>query len=662
MRLMKYLRSRSGVPIISGVLSVGFLLMMNAVSFAAEATPNTYEVTCYKTEISTDGITWVTCFDNPAGTLVDLASPTGPGTLFGQGDVPEGTYKHIRITIMNTITYSCTSPVIAATGFRPYLPAADAHVPVYFSIDGGSSWSNDGSELVRAFLLPDSIKVEYNTPTKVLLNFIITNSLNDNSGSWTLEPPTMNVSSVVIKTLDVTFTGGDYYFDRSNITIDIPVTNTIITPTWMRFQSGWGKITFTNPVSNEGAFTVTAGADNTENSQEINNGGGSMSGTIQTPQIYMNSTDMTGTYFIDPSGYMNMVMPESGIIRGAVSDDGRVFIAIETESPNSCHMIYAVKAEAQLSRDLSGKFIFCMYGTRLTTAVDATDTPYPQGYRLNYTVEIGMVDIDPLSNTGLGALSPSGVGNRVDVDRPLSNTQVTSLPTLEASSNTDVAKLTTDNAGGGMGTGIWALNTGDSGMRGYMLSDNSVSLLCGSTINNTSIYTNTGITYTTNVMQFGVCLNPITTGTPALSDVNGDYTFVYRGDYLDTGYGITKTNFSVTLGRFNFNGAGAVTGTMTRSERGVVSTEEMTGLYDVADVTIGSGTASMTVKAIRLYQSIGKIAPENGPHIILTPDKKVGLIYMPVTVWKNANGSENLPRDVESINQERGLGFAVKTK
>jgi len=633
---------------------VGFLLVISTLAFAliSEATPDTYEVTCYKTEISTDGATWVTCFDKPAGELVDLASPTGPGSLFGEGDVPEGTYKHIKITILNTITYTCAdASILIDTGFNPYLAAADAKVPVYFSSQyGGSSWSNDGSELLRAFPLPDSIKVEYNTPTKVVINFIITNSLKNNSG-WSLEPPVMNVSSVVIKALEVTFTGGDYYFDRSNINIDIPPITTTITPTYMRFSSGWGKITFSAPLSNEGVYTITAGANNMENNQTIDSSGG-VSGTINTPMIDSNPADMTGTYFIDPSGFLNMLMPESGIIRGAVSDDGRVFVAVETEVADSYHMIYAIKKEDQTARDLSGNFMFCMYGSRLTTARDQTNAVYPQGNRLSYKVEIGFVDLDPTANSGNGALTTSGIGNDARVERPLSDTQNTYLPVLDPSSGTMVAKLSVAT------TGTWTLNTGDSNMQGFTLSDDSVSLLCGSTITNTEVYTYTAsadtITATTNAMQFGVVLSPILAiSSLAVADVNGSYTFVYRGDQVRQDSGITHTAFWVMLGRCSYDGAGNVTATMTRCERGEVTTEVFNGKYDVVTKNIGSGALTLAVKVVRMFDStaVTEAEKDDGPKVILTPDKKVGIIYQAPT-----EGDGTTPND------ERGLGFAVKTK
>ncbi|MEW6026028.1 MAG: hypothetical protein AB1599_01860 [Planctomycetota bacterium] len=662
MRMLKCLRSRSGVPIISGMLSVVLLLIMNSLSFAqvTEATPDEYIVTCYKTEISTNGTTWVTCFDNPAGTLIDLASPTGPGSLFGpQGEVAIGVYKHIRITIMNTITYSCTSPVVPQGGFNPYIAAADAHMPVYFSNQyGGSSWSNDGSELLRAFPLPDPINVEYNTTTKVVINFIITNSLKNNGG-WSLEPPVMNVTSVVNRALEVTFTGGDYYFSRSNINIDNPFTSTVITPAWMRFSSGWGKITLTNPIENVGAFTVTAGADNTENNQQIDSSGG-ISGTINTPEIYIGSADMTGTYYIDPTGYINMLMPESGIIRGAVSDDGRVFIAIETGVPDSYHMIYAIKKEDQIPRDLSGKSIFSMYETQLTTTVDETTTPYPQGYRLAYGTSIGMANLDPASNT----ISPSGTGVRVEIERPLSTTQNVLSPVSDQYNDTNSGKVNPD------AFGVWNLTTGGSGsnMRGYMLSDDSVSLICGSTITNTGVYTYTDgantITATVNTLQFGVSLPPIlAVSSLAIADINGSYTVVYRGDMVRQESGVTKTAFWVLLGRFTFDGNGNVSGSMTRCERGAVETETFSGQYQIADETIGSGTENISVKVVRLYDPTDpdpvKADPRNGPRLILTPNKKVAMIYQPVTIWVDPDGPGGSP-ETEIVNDERGLGLAVK--
>jgi len=382
-----------------------------------------------------------------------------------------------------------------------------------------------------------------------------------------------------------------------------------------------------------------------------------MTGTIQTPEISMSSSDMTGTYYIDPSGYLNMIMPQSGIIRGAVSDDGRVFIAVEADVASSYHMIYALKKETQTARDLNGKFIFCMYGSRLTTTVDDTETAYPQGYKLNYKVEIGMVDLDPLSNTGNGALSTAGVGNQVSVQRPLSDTQVTDLPSFDPSSGTNEAKLSVDTAG------TWILNAGDSQMQGYTLSDDSVSLLCGSTITNSDVYTYTDIgviTASTNAMQFGLVLNPVTLTSFTAADVVGSYTFVYRGDWYGDEGGVTNTRFWVMLGRVTFDGAGHFSGTITKSERGTVFTEEITGNYDVVSENIGSGTATLSARVIRFYGgSMGNVDHRNGPHLIMTPDKKVAMVYIPVARWLPDDASTT---QVETPNTERGLGFAVKTK
>jgi hypothetical protein len=345
-----------------------------------------------------------------------------------------------------------------------------------------------------------------------------------------------------------------------------------------------------------------------------------------------------------------MMMPESGIIRGAVSEDGRVFIAVETEVADSYHMIYAIKKEAQTARDLNGKFMFCMYGTRLTTAKDQTDADYPQGNRLSYKVEIGFVDLDPLSNTGNGALTTSGIGNDAKVERPMSDTQNTFAPYLDPSSGTMVAKLSVAT------TGTWTLNTGDSNMQGFTLSDDSVSLLCGSTITNTEVYTYTAgadtITATTNAMQFGVVLAPIT-GTLLASEVTGSYTFVYRGDQVRQDSGITHTAFWVMLGRCSYDGAGNVTATMTRCERGVVSTEVFNGKYDVVTKNIGSGALTLAVKVVRMFDATATTEPEkeDGPKVILAQDKKVGIIYQSPT-----EGDGVTPND------ERGLGFAVKTK
>ena len=56
---------------------------------------------------------------------------------------------------------------------------------------------------------------------------------------------------------------------------------------------------------------------------------------------------------------------------------------------------------------------------------------------------------------------------------------------------------------------------------------------------------------------------------------------------------------------------------------------------------------------------MGNVDPRNGPHLIMTPDKKVAVVYVPAKEWlpDQVGGSP-----VETYNAERGLGFAVKTK
>jgi hypothetical protein len=266
-----------------------------------------------------------------------------------------------------------------------------------------------------------------------------------------------------------------------------------------------------------------------------------------------------------------------------------------------------------------------------------------------------MSDLDPLSNTGSGAMTTAGVGNQVVVERPLSDTQNTNIPYLDPSSGTNEAKLSVDD------TGKWTLNAGDSQMQGYTLDDDSVSLLCGSTEVNSEVEIDNpipGITSFVNSMQFGVCLRPIT-GTLAVADITGSYTFVYRGDWFGDEGGVTTTRFWVMLGRVTFDGAGHFTGTITKSERGYVFTEEITGNYDVATEVLGSGAKTLSVKSIRFFGgNMGNIDPRNGPHLIMTPDKKVAIVYIPVKTYLPDGDAS----PVETTNVERGLGLAVKTK
>ncbi len=61
-------------------------------------------ITLYKIELSTDGTTFTTVYDQPAGVAIDAASLASKTTLLGTVNIPAGDYTTIRVTTGDHIT------------------------------------------------------------------------------------------------------------------------------------------------------------------------------------------------------------------------------------------------------------------------------------------------------------------------------------------------------------------------------------------------------------------------------------------------------------------------------------------------------------------------------------------------------------------------------
>lgn len=611
------------------------------------ATPDTYLITLYKTELSSNnGTSWVTVFTSATGAALDFK--TNAGNAFGPGTtIPPGTYNAIRFTIKNTISASGTN----------YTPndslSVDAQIPVYFAVSGTFGWDNNGSSLAEAFPLPDPIRVVANATSKLIINFGINDALKSIDGTnWELLPPTLTVSNIVVPTSGIlaNFPGGEYYYVRQNLRLPANTAQTI-TPTQLSIESGWGTISLGPLTNGVGTLLIAADSDK-RNSRWIGDDGLDIGGQIVTDT---GGTAMTGKYYMDADGYINMLLSGTdGIIRGALRNDGKVFVAIEISSPSSetvntdvsYHMIYAILKEDNSLDNLDGNYVWNNYMLEVRTArSEDTGDPILDNYALEAHVDVGWITGTAVSLTG------AGTNNRIEIHRPLSpDAQTVIPPAIQYDgpwNNATPLVIST--------TGTFAIDEYDepSGSYGFVLGDGSVGLMAG--IVNIGTDVQLGITNTNYAMLFGVALKAVPIGTHTTASVAGSYSFVYKGDHWDSASGHELPSQSVMLGRIILDGSGNVSGRAIRCEQGQTIIEDLSGFhYDVSVEQVGAvsptgilGTDFIEVDIIRLYETDPLIPAVK---MLIGSDGKTLAPYSPI--WTDAGRT--------IINNERGLGLAVK--
>jgi len=118
-----------------GILMLGVYGILTA----EEYDPETFEVILHRTDLYTNlsDATPETVFDGGGvGTTVDLV--TNPGGVFGEGEVAEGVYRRMRLTLGNLVSVAGTNPCDGMSAFagtfliNESLPA-NAQTHVYFA-------------------------------------------------------------------------------------------------------------------------------------------------------------------------------------------------------------------------------------------------------------------------------------------------------------------------------------------------------------------------------------------------------------------------------------------------------------------------------------------------------------------------------------------------
>jgi len=353
---------RKGLFFIYGIILSGFVFLLSQKPKAES--PSSIKITLLKTELLSDknGIP-VLVIEDANGIEADLVQ--NPNSVFGEGNVPQGEYKRIKLTLKNKIVYSGPNPC----GEAPLQDqevlidtskGEDDAVELYFATadDGGDTgWYANGSPN-NPFFIQNPIKVEADKSTVVKLVFNTANTLQCIGQKPVLIPPTITILNYVEKpSLSTCSFPAEYWFTHFNISANIYQDGERIEPTLANlfnrttFVSGWGKVTFGAPDQNGvGSWYVYVGkraeeggmAEHRHNlSYWCKNETYCDDGYHNPANPEAGSLAFGGIYTI--TGNKAIMSMGEGSIEGYFSDDCSVFIGINISKDDENDTVLAVK-------------------------------------------------------------------------------------------------------------------------------------------------------------------------------------------------------------------------------------------------------------------------------------------------------------------------------
>ncbi|RMG60520.1 MAG: hypothetical protein D6713_02890 [Deltaproteobacteria bacterium] len=370
-------------------LLVLFAGVMNSPHLEAED-PTGLEVTIYSAALMTDSSGMpVEIFSDSGGILSDLVA--NPGDVFGQGQVPAGTYRRLKLVMKNQFSYSgpdpcgSGSPVTQTLLVDDSLPP-DAQVEIYFATaddGGGTGWTNDGSSS-SPFLLQSPVVVEANANTVVKMIFNTADTLRCVNNSAELLPPTVSLVDYVEEPGACTLSG-EYWFVHFNLSSDPydDTGNLIQNPTLddmfrnSMAISGWGVATFdgNGGISVDQTKTFDQGGmaehrhnlDSWDTTDAIDEG-------VVDPVNPSAQGPMTGTY-VQSGNRVFLFFTGGGFLEGAVSSDCSTFVGAHVSDMRENDVIYAVK-KPSTAPPFTGKYLVASphFGLRYD---ETQPNPYP---------------------------------------------------------------------------------------------------------------------------------------------------------------------------------------------------------------------------------------------------------------------------------------------
>ena len=364
---------------------------------AEEYDPTSFDVGLHRTDLLNNGgdLTPVNVFDG-AGVAVTVDLVTNPGDVFGEGEVPVGTYNRIMLTLANLVSVAGTNPcddISAYAGtFRiddGLLP--DAQVQVYFATadDGGNSIVYSDGSALAPFLMMNPIVVEEGETTVVRLAFYTSGSLVCQGGTdVNLRPPAIAVASFLEGVPQVVDPSGDYWFVRFNINahlydemsgdwIDPDVVTVDDLLNRVSGSTGWGSLSLTTPISGTGNWSIA-------DASWRNGGYGEHRHNLATwdaagEEGYAGTAiglPITGTYQLT-GNHMFIRIGDSAAMEGYIAEDGRSFILVNISGVDDSGVVFAIKKATGFPSELPDA-TFVVVSPQIELRYDTTGlSPYP---------------------------------------------------------------------------------------------------------------------------------------------------------------------------------------------------------------------------------------------------------------------------------------------
>jgi hypothetical protein len=386
------------------VLTIGFFGVLAAEKYD----PTTFEVGLHRTDLLMDagGLTPMSVFDG-AGTAVTVDLVSNPGDVFGEGDVPVGTYNRMVLTMANLVSVAGTDPCDDISAYAGTFRiddglAPDAHVEVYFATadDGGNSMILADGSAGAPFLMMNPIVVQASETTVVRLAFYTSGSLVCVGGvDQGLRPPAISVANYIEGELQVVNPEGVYWFSHFNLNAQLfnestgdwlvlegpGAVSTDELLNRMLASTGWGSLTLNAPdaVTGVGSWEIINASwrsggfgDHRHNFArwDTSSDEGYAETAVDLP--YQGTYQLTGNHIF-------LKLGGSAAMEGYIADDGRSFIMVNLAGVDDSDVVFAVKKASGFPSDLpTGTFVIVSpqidfrYDTSGSSPYPATDVDF----------------------------------------------------------------------------------------------------------------------------------------------------------------------------------------------------------------------------------------------------------------------------------------------
>ncbi len=655
---------KKGMLIVYGVILSGFALFF--LQKPKAESPISIKITLLKTELLADKTAEpLVVIEDANGIEADLVN--NPNSVFGEGEVPAGEYKRIKLTLKNRIIYSGPNPcggnaIQDEKVLIDSQKSEDEAVELYFATadDGGDTgWVANGTADHPLFI-QNPINVEADLSTVVKLIFNTANTLQCIGNSPVLIPPTISIVNYVEKpALSTCQFPAEYWFTHFNISTGIYDENgQRIDPTLQNLfgnttvVSGWGMVTFGAPDQNGvGSWYIYPGKKAEDGGMaEHRHNLARYCTESQCEDGYHNPTQPDAGN--QPFGGINtitgnkvvMSMGENSI-EGYLSDDCSVFIGLNISSDSDNDTVFAVK-KSQFSSLPKEKIAV------LTQRVEIKYNDLTNKTDMFWTsLELTILDLTKTPLKTLSWMSMNHLDTEYDENGLLKNWKINEPGEKVDSFSAESFPFSISDNG---------ILTGQ-GMDSFIaLGANNNGIVAGANVEVNPTYENHVIN-SAFIMSFDE--------SPSISDLNGKWMIVIRNSLVEpandgwyTGdenakYGIEYGMVEIENGRVkskSFTYRDIFTGDMTSDVGSEETLELVSECYEEGKPLTTSPCNGISLNVFKIIgtdeRTIGRIA--------LDKTKKIILMWAPIDL-------DDTPKEEEEHkggNQNQSFGVGIKVE